>query len=92
MSRPKWRVKWPWSQNDGSEVAHRQGDIEVLRDVIEGGAELALRQTLARSSRRPTDGDEVPAEVDGQDVAERSGAEPAPGGLRSRGQSRRGSA
>jgi hypothetical protein len=27
---------------DGSEVAHRQGGIEVLRDVIEGGAELAL--------------------------------------------------
>jgi hypothetical protein len=65
---------------DGGKVAHRQGGVEVLLKVIEGGPELARRQTPALSSRRPTVGDEVPEDVDGRDVAERFGAEPAPGG------------
>jgi hypothetical protein len=60
----------------------------MLLDGIEGGPELALRQTPARSSRRPTVGDEVPDEMDVQEVAERCGAEPTPGSSRSRGKSR----
>jgi hypothetical protein len=61
-------------------LRQRQAGVQVLFDVLDDGAELPRRQRAVRPAGRRAGGGGVADQVDGEQVGQRLGGQPVPGG------------
>src|SRR5262245_22542892 len=83
--RPRGRLELP-REVVGAEMGrrrhlpHGQAGVEVFLDVLDDGAELPPRERTVRPTGRGAAGGRVANQVDGEQVGEGLGGEPAPSG------------